>query len=157
MPQRVRPYPHRTDWTSPFCKELLAVCPGRHTLAALLIGAVAFWLRFSAPIGPEWRDRSGGVAYVVFWIFVVACLAPPMKPWRATIIVVLITCGLEFAQLWHPAWLESIRGTFLGRSILGTTFGWSDFPPYFAGGVLGWMLLSGLEFVLGTKQNAAGV
>ncbi len=41
-------------------------------MTAVLIGAAGYWLRFLAPIGPEWRDRSGGAAYVIFWIFVLA-------------------------------------------------------------------------------------
>jgi hypothetical protein len=44
-------------------------------------------------------------------------------------------------QLWHPPWLEWMRGYFLGRTILGSTFDWWDFPYYFAGSALGWLWL----------------
>jgi len=84
-------------------------------LTAVLIGAAGYWLRFLAPIGAEWRDRSGGIAYVVFWVVVVAGLVPQARRWRIALTVFLVTCGLEFAQLWQPPWLEAIRRTFLGR------------------------------------------
>ncbi|ODS34777.1 MAG: hypothetical protein SCARUB_00037 [Candidatus Scalindua rubra] len=41
-----------------------------------------------------------------------------------------ITCFLEFLQLWHPPFLESIRSTFIGSVLIGTTFTWWDFPHY---------------------------
>jgi hypothetical protein len=124
-------------------------------VTALLIGAAGYWLRFLAPISPSWRDHGGGVAYVIFWIFVLASLAPRMRPWRISLVIFLITCGLEFAQLWHPASLEAIRRTFLGRCILGTTFGWDDFPPYVEGALLGWILLSGLCLALSPKKRTS--
>ncbi|MEE9212976.1 MAG: DUF2809 domain-containing protein, partial [Phycisphaeraceae bacterium] len=54
------------------------------------------------------------------------------------------TCALEFAQLWHPPWLQMIRSTFLGRAVLGTTFSWWDLPIYPVGCALGWLWLRGL-------------
>jgi len=47
--------------------------------------------------------------------------------------------------LWHPLLLEAVRTHFLGATILGTTFDWSDFPYYFAGSGLGWFWLERLR------------
>jgi hypothetical protein len=110
-------------------------------IAAFITGAIGFWLRFHAPISPDMRDATGGAAYVVFWIFVAASLAPRTRPVRLALVILSITCVLEFLQLWHPFWLERTRATFLGRVILGTTFGWTDFPPYFVGALFGWAIL----------------
>lgn len=57
-------------------------------------------------------------------------------------IVTLGTCGLEFLQLWQPAWLTEIRSTKFGAALLGTTFVWNDIPPYFIGGVAGYILMA---------------
>lgn len=82
--------------------------------------------------------RWGGVFYVIFW-----CLAVSLV-WRAATSrwiaagVVGVTCGLEFLQLWHPPFLQALRRHFLGGTILGTTFVWSDFPYYFLGGAVAW-------------------
>ena len=96
------------------------------------------WLRFDAPISPYLRDASGGISYVLFFILAVAALAPKASSAAIAITVLAVTCGLEFLQLWHPIWLEACRRTIPGRLVLGTTFEWTDFPPYFIGAVLGW-------------------
>jgi uncharacterized protein DUF2809 len=115
--------------------------------AAIAVGVVGYWLRFKAPISPEARDNSGGVAYVVFFVLLGGVITPAVRPSRIALTVFLITCVLEFLQLWHPGWLERIRSTFIGRCLLGTTFGWSDFPPYAIGASIGWVLLRGFDRV----------
>jgi hypothetical protein len=119
----------------------------RLTLFAVLtaLAIAGFWLRFYAPIGEEWRDSTGGAAYVVFWILAYASLKPAAPAFPVSLTVLLVTCCLEFLQLWHPAWLEAIRRTLPGRLLLGTTFEWSDFPPYFAGAVIGFFVLRILQ------------
>lgn len=54
---------------------------------------------------------------------------------------VIATVGLEFLQLWHPAWLAGFRATKIGAAWLGSGFTWSDMPPYFIGGALAYILL----------------
>lgn len=111
-------------------------------LAALIVvGALGYWLRFNAPV-PAWlRDNSGGAAYVLFWILALAVVKPAASARRLALLILAITCCLEFLQLWHPRPLEAMRRTFVGRMILGTTFDWSDFPPYALGACLGWAAL----------------
>ncbi len=110
-------------------------------LVIIALMVTGYWLRFYAPIDPQWRDRSGGVAYVIFWILVYAWVRPKAPALLVAIAVLSITCCLEFLQQWHPAWLEAIRRTWPGRLILGTTFEWSDFPPYFVGAFIGFFLM----------------
>ncbi len=52
-----------------------------------------------------------------------------------------ITCVLEFLQLWHPLVLESIRSTFIGSTLIGTAFTWWDFPHYFIGCFVSWLII----------------
>jgi uncharacterized protein DUF2809 len=122
-------------------------------LAVIALAFLGYWLRFKAPISPDGRDDIGGVAYVVFFVFVAAFVAPMAGASRIALIVLLVTCVLEFLQLWHPVWLERIRSTFIGRCLLGTTFGWSDFPPYFLGAVIGWALLRILTRLMNNRAN----
>jgi hypothetical protein len=44
-----------------------------------------------------------------------------------------------------------MRSTFIGRCVLGTTFGWDDFPPYFIGAAVGWAMLWLALRMLGRK------
>jgi hypothetical protein len=83
-------------------------------------------------------NQLSGALYVVFWIFVALALFPQWSRRRAALAVLAVTCALEFAQLWHPPWLEWVRSFFLGRALLGSTFSWGDFPYYAAGAVAGY-------------------
>jgi len=56
-----------------------------------------------------------------------------------------MTCLLEFLQLWHPPLLECVRSTWIGRTALGTSFTWLDFPYYLVGCGIGWAWLRGLQ------------
>ena len=116
------------------CKLCLAVC-------LFFVAVLGYWLRFDAPIAPDLRDNFGGAAYVVFFVVAFATLTPFSSAARIAAIVLAGTCVLEFLQLWHPPWLEAIRRTFVGRVLLGTTFSWTDFPPYFVGAFIGWLLV----------------
>lgn len=106
-----------------------------------LVALLGYWLRFNAPIAANSRDGFGGAAYVIFFVVAIAIIRPASSAARIALIVLGTTCVLEFLQLWHPPWLETIRSTFPGRALLGTTFDWTDFPPYFAGALIGWMLV----------------
>ena len=51
---------------------------------------------------------------------------------------ILFTCVLEFLQEWNPPLLVMIRSFFLGRALIGTSFGWWDFSHYVLGCLIGW-------------------
>jgi hypothetical protein len=59
--------------------------------------------------------------------------------------VFIITCALEFLQLWHPWFLEKIRSYYFGSALIGTTFTWWDFPHYAIGCILGWIVIKWLS------------
>lgn len=112
----------------------------RLALALLATIALGYWTRFHAPV-PEWlRDASGGVFYVV--AAAIALRAAGVKdPRKAAALAFLLTCALEFLQMWQAPWVVALRRTLPGRLILGTHFSWPDFPPYALGGLLSWLLL----------------
>ncbi|MGH1395181.1 MAG: DUF2809 domain-containing protein [Trichormus sp.] len=55
--------------------------------------------------------------------------------------VLVITCLLEFMQLWHPPFLVFISSFWWGKMLIGNAFTWADFPYYFIGCGLGWLWL----------------
>ncbi len=121
----------RSNWRIPV--QLLALA----TVAVI----AGFWLRFDAPIAPYLRDAAGGITYVLVFVLAFGAVIPKGSPQAIAVSVLVVTCCLEVLQLWHPAWLEACRRTIPGRLLLGTTFDWTDFPPYFVGAGLGWVLL----------------
>jgi hypothetical protein len=81
----------------------------------------------------------------MFWSLVIFLVRPTLTPLKIGGLVLVLTCGLEFLQLWHPKFLESIRRYFIGRTLLGTTFAWMDFIHYFIGCLLSVGLLNHLN------------
>ena len=117
------------------------------TLAAILvITPLGFYSKFYTGPGSSWVNNSlGGVLYVIFWVLVFSVIFVRTRPWKIAGIVVLITCMLEFLQLWHPRFLELIRSTFIGATLLGNSFSWLDLAHYLAGSGLAFVLLTGLQ------------
>lgn len=112
---------------------------------AILVPA-GFYSKFYKGPGAGWVNNSfGGVFYTIFWCLVFSLLLPSARPWLLATWVLAATCLLEFAQLWHPPFLEMARSHFLGTIILGTTFDWTDFPYYFAGSAIGWLWVERLR------------
>jgi hypothetical protein len=113
-------------------------------LSLCIVTPLSFWI---------WRGYHGpariwvnfylsGAFYVLFWCLVVFFFAPKKKyALKIALGVLAATCLLEFLQLWHPAFLQNIRATFLGQAILGTCFVWAQFPYYFAGSLVSFFLL----------------
>ena len=67
--------------------------------------------------------------------------------------MVLAICGLEFLQLHNPEPLATFRRTRFGAALLGNVFVWADIPPYFIGGLIGWLVLWVLNICNGTWRN----
>jgi hypothetical protein len=52
---------------------------------------------------------------------------------RVASIAFCISCGVEFSQLYHAPWIDTVRGTRLGALAIGSTFNWPDFVAYALG------------------------
>ena len=112
-------------------------------LLLLLITAIlGFALKYyRGPSQALLNNSLAGVAYVIFWCLFFKLIFPKTRPIKIIALVTLITCLLEFAQLWHPAFLNLLRSSWLGKTLLGTTFNWTDLPLYFLGGLIAWLLI----------------
>ena len=121
-------------------------------LSLLAVTPLGFALKLYTGPGRAWANNyAAGVLYEIFWcllLFLIRPRRPILSPskdaGRIALVVLIATCILEFLQLWHPAPLEAIRATFLGRTLLGTTFSWWDFPHYLLGCGLGWLWMARL-------------
>ena len=104
-------------------------------LITVILGAVSFLMRGTAV--DNLANHAGGLLYVLAWIFFILMLFPRVAHLKVCVAVLLVTCALEFLQLWHPQVLEAIRSTVFGQILIGTTFSWSDFPAYGVGAFVG--------------------
>ncbi len=125
----------------------------RTLLSILIITPIGFASKFYQGPAAAWvNDSLGGMFYVIFWCLVFFLFFPKSTPWKIATIVLITTCLLEFLQLWHPPFLEFLRSYFLGATVLGTSFVWSDFLYYFLGGGIGWLWLHWIKNK--TMQNS---
>lgn len=99
-------------------------------------GYAAFWV----------NNSLGGVMYEIFWCLVVFLFYPALRSFTIAAGVFVVTCILEILQLWHPYFLTSIRSTFIGQTIFGTTFVWADFLYYLIGSLIGLLIVRGLQW-----------
>ncbi len=108
-----------------------------------LVTPAGFLFKFySGPAHKWFNDYGAGLLYEIFWCLVAFFFLPHRKYIRPIVLwVFIITCILETLQLWHPYFLQQIRGTFLGAALIGTTFVWWDFPHYVLGCLIGGLLL----------------
>ena len=115
----------------------------RIILSLLIIVAVGLLSKRYTGFGRSWvNDFSGDILYEIFWCLFIFLLIPSRKAMnQIPIWVFSITCTIEFLQLWHQPDLDSIRSTFLGKLLLGTTFSGRDFPHYLLGCIIGWLWL----------------
>ena len=115
-------------------------------ISILIIVPLGIYSKFYSGQAARWVNNSlGGVLYVIFWCLFAFLFLSNTKPWKIATAVFASTCFLEFLQLWHPPFLEVLRSNFMGRTILGTTFTWSDFPYYLVGCGIGWLWMKSLQ------------
>jgi hypothetical protein len=70
-------------------------------------------------------------AAMMFWILAVGWRRTSTRGLAVGAIVVAI--GVECSQLYHAAWIDSIRRTRIGALALGSDFLWSDLICYAVG------------------------
>lgn len=112
----------------------------------LIVTPLGFGLKLYEGPGQNWfNNYAAGALYVIFWCLVAFLFWPRLEliTWIA-VTVFAVTSLLEVLQLWHPRLLEGIRASFLGRTLIGTTFAWWDFAHYALGCALAWLWMRGI-------------
>ncbi|HAF30536.1 MAG TPA: DUF2809 domain-containing protein [Bacteroidales bacterium] len=122
----------------------------KHLILAIIVLFIIIPLGLFSKIysgtGHEWvNNKLGGVFYEIFWCLIFFIILPKSKPIRIVIGVFVVTCILEFMQLWENEFLVMIRSNFIGRTIIGSSFTWSDFFYYSIGSLLAYFLLDKIE------------
>ena len=111
-------------------------------LLIVVITPIGFYTKYYNGFGEYWVNNSlGGILYEIFWCLILFFILPKAKPLKIAGTVFIITCILETLQLWHPPFLQAIRRTFIGKTLIGTSFVWSDFFYYFIGCSISFFIL----------------
>lgn len=87
---------------------------------------------------PDWNKLYLGDALWAMMVFFIIGLLFDRKSslWVALMALAFSYC-IEFSQLYHAAWIDTIRNTRLGGLILGYGFLWSDLVCYTVGIAIG--------------------
>ena len=118
-------------------------------LTALITGVFGFWLwRYYNGPAKYWINYYvSSIFYEIFWCLVIFAILPKKNHIISIVITVfIITCTLEFLQLWEAPFLEALRRTLAGKTLIGTDFVWLQFPFYVIGCLIGWLLLKIIIF-----------
>jgi hypothetical protein len=87
---------------------------------------------------PSFLTKYGGDAlWALLVFFGFGFLFTRISTSRLALISIGFAWAVEFSQLYHAPWLDSIRATRLGHLVLGSTFNWPDLPAYAVGVALG--------------------
>lgn len=128
----------------------------RFVFSMLLLIPPGLASKFYTGPGFVWvQHHFGGVIYEIFWCLFFAWIRPGAPAVGIASCVLIVTCGLECLQLWHPDFLEAVRSTFIGRALIGTSFSWLDFPHYVLGCLMGlaWIRWARRESVFSLFQD----
>ena len=132
-------------WSFQFFKELNFAVKKKWTLLVIVVILIplGFYSKFYSGPGSTWVNNSlGGILYVIFWSLLFSVIIQQAKSWKIVLIVLIFTCILEVLQLWHPPILESIRASFIGRALIGTSYSRLDLLHYLLGSIAAWGLLA---------------
>ena len=116
---------------------------------------LGFYTKFYHGPAQSWVQNYGGdILYPMFWFFVLIFVRPNIFPAKAAIIVFVLSTTVEFTQLISHPLLNNIRLSFIGRTVIGTSFVPIDIFYYFTGCVLAFLIhgrLYNLRFPFSTQ------
>ncbi len=109
-----------------------------YALAVVLVIGLGLLLRSGGAPFPGAVVKYGGVALWALVVFLLLGLATPVASTaRLGGVAVAISWCVEFLQLYHSSWVDSIRATRVGHLVLGSTFNSPDLLAYCVGIGLG--------------------
>jgi hypothetical protein len=110
-------------------------------LLILLVTGVGLLWRSSIPHFSPFMSKYGGDA---LWALLVFCgfgfFFNRLPTLRLSLVSFAFAWTIEFLQLYHAPWIDSIRAARLGHLVLGSTFNWPDLVAYMVGIAIGVLL-----------------
>lgn len=108
----------------------------------------ALWIVLVMAAGLLWRSRflsmppfmtkyGGDALWALLVFFGFGLVFSKASTLRLAAAALAFAWAVEFSQLYHAPWIDSIRSTRPGALVLGSTFNWPDLPAYVFGIALG--------------------
>jgi len=105
--------------------------------AALVIATGLVWRSGHLPISPFIAKYGGDALWALLVFFLFGFVFNRISITRLILISICFAWAIEFSQLYHAPWIDSIRSTRLGHLIFGFTFNAPDLIAYLTGVAIG--------------------
>jgi hypothetical protein len=100
---------------------------------AAVIAAGLWWRSAANPVSPFWHKYGGDALWALLMFLGFRCVLIRASILRVTLVSLTFCFAVEFSQLYHAPWIDSIRATRLGTLALGSTFNAPDLIAYAVG------------------------
>ncbi|MDH4421731.1 MULTISPECIES: DUF2809 domain-containing protein [Bacillus] len=101
------------------------------TIIVIILGLSSRKFAFALP--DLLNDYLGDALWALMIFIGFGFLFPKIETKKLAFISLIFCYGIEISQLYHAAWIDSIRATTLGGLVLGYGFLWSDLVAYTIG------------------------
>ena len=96
--------------------------------------------------GQQWvHDYAGDILYTMFWYFLCILMFPQTRPAFMSLLVFFFSVFVELSQLSDATQLLWLRQFFVGRTLVGVSFSFTDIGYYYLGSQLALFLHLGLH------------
>ncbi len=112
-------------------------------IAVLALGLV--WRAPQLPFPLFLRKYGADALWALLVYLLLRFLQPRVKASTSAIIAFVFAAVVEFTQLYHAPWIDTLRATRLGALILGSVFNWPDLLAYAAGSLIGLLIERGFQ------------
>ena len=119
-------------------------------VAVMFVGLAS--RRYEAALPDFIGEYAGDTLWALMLFLLVSTLIPGRSVFSRAIISLALSFLVEISQLYHAAWIDSIRNTTLGGLVLGFGFLWTDLVCYTLGISIGALAECGLRRTLNQKS-----
>ena len=101
--------------------------------AALVVALGLLWRSKILPLSPFILKYGGDALWAVVVFLAFGFFFTRASSFCIALVSITFACSIEFLQLYHAPWIDSLRATLPGRLILGSTFNAPDLLAYALG------------------------
>lgn len=105
-----------------------------YAICAVIVICAGLGLRSGGVTLPPFVVKYGGDALWALMVFVLFGMVFTIRAtWHIALFALAFSFAIEFSQLYHAPWIDSVRASRLGALVLGSTFAWPDLVAYVMG------------------------
>ncbi|MEQ1859377.1 MAG: DUF2809 domain-containing protein [Chthoniobacteraceae bacterium] len=105
--------------------------------ALFVVALGLIWRSHIFPLSPFAKKYGADALWALLVFLLIRLIQSRARIWASAGIAFGISVAVELSQLYHAAWIDTMRATWLGSLILGSVFNWPDIPAYALGIIVG--------------------